>query len=258
MAIQSASAALTVTSESYAITGFIYYQNGILDEATNSVKASSAGNTWGNLDSWNNWKTYNAQIAQIRWTAPLIDLGSVQYFTLDIQAVTDGTVSYHIHVSETGLFTGEESYYVIEDGDYDVASFYGQYAYVTAFVDSRELISLVIKTNTSTVEYVLNDVNTSTLAGTAAERTIVLPRSVSRITDIYISAQAATTYPVNLYVSDTATSKFLIPVIISKSNTAPKFALYGVDNDPRDGIVDIRITALPRMIMYGGRLTVVE
>jgi hypothetical protein len=47
-------------------------------------------------------------------------------------------------------------------------------------------------------------------------------------------------------------------VVKNKSATSPTFALYGIDNDPRDGIVDIKITALPRMVMYGGRLTVVE
>jgi hypothetical protein len=50
----------------------------------------------------------------------------------------------------------------------------------------------------------------------------------------------------------------LIPIVKNKSNTAPTFALYGIDNDARDGVVDIKITALPRMVMYGGRLTVVE
>jgi hypothetical protein len=59
-------------------------------------------------------------------------------------------------------------------------------------------------------------------------------------------------------VSDTANSEILIPVVKSKSSSAPSFALYGIDNDPRDGVVDITITALPRQAMFGGNLVVLE
>jgi len=48
----------------------------------------------------------------------------------------------------------------------------------------------------------------------------------------------------------------LIPVIESKSNTTPTFALYGIDNDPRDGIVDIQITAMRQMVMFEGNIVV--
>ena len=68
----------------------------------------------------------------------------------------------------------------------------------------------------------------------------------------------ANNYAVNLYVSDTPTSKILIPVINSKSSSNPSFALYGIDNDPRDGIVDIKITALPRQAMFNGNLVVLD
>jgi hypothetical protein len=60
---------------------------------------------------------------------------------------------------------------------------------------------------------------------------------------------------VNLYVSDTATSQVLIPVVKSKGAT-PTFALYGIDNDARDGVVDISIKALPRQALIGGSLYV--
>lgn len=85
-----------------------------------------------------------------------------------------------------------------------------------------------------------------------------MPRSVSTIYDMNIECKAATSYAVNLYVSDTATSEVLIPVVKSKSATAPAIALYGIDNDPRDGVVDITITALPRMVMTGGNVIVIE
>jgi hypothetical protein len=59
-------------------------------------------------------------------------------------------------------------------------------------------------------------------------------------------------------VSDTATSEILIPVIKSKNTTTPTFALYGIDNDPRDGVVDITVTALPRQAMFRGNLVVLD
>jgi hypothetical protein len=81
---------------------------------------------------------------------------------------------------------------------------------------------------------------------------------VSLIKDIVIQPKAAVSYPVNLYVSDTATSVVVIPVVTSKSPTAPTFALYGIDNDPRDSIVDITVTALPRQVFLAGNLVVLE
>jgi hypothetical protein len=46
-------------------------------------------------------------------------------------------------------------------------------------------------------------------------------------------------------------------VVKSKSAAAPSFVLYGIDNDPRDGVVDVTLTTLPRQAMTGGNLLVV-
>ena len=111
-----------------------------------------------------------------------------------------------------------------------------------------------VTANTTVVEILIPNVDSSTLSGTNTNRVISLPAPVSLIKDIHIQVKAATSYPVNLYVSDTATSEILIPVV--KSKTTPSFALYGIDNDPRDGVVDITVKALPRQVMYGGNLVV--
>jgi hypothetical protein len=63
---------------------------------------------------------------------------------------------------------------------------------------------------------------------------------------------------VNLYVSSSATSVVGIPVVVSKSSTQPSFAVYGIDNDPRDATVDIMIKALPRQVMSGQKLRIIE
>jgi hypothetical protein len=81
---------------------------------------------------------------------------------------------------------------------------------------------------------------------------------------------------VDLYVSNTATSVLLTPIVISKTAggtymasgyyvddyfvnaTGASFALYGIDNQPRDGIVDISLKGLPRQVMAGGNLLVIK
>jgi hypothetical protein len=257
MTTQIASAALTSTATLKAITGFINYRQGNLD-SDNVVRAITGGNRWGDVATWANFKSYQNNYLDIIWTAPVVDIGAIDYFTLNIETDVDGELFFKIYISDTGLFAGEETEYIITNGNYNVESFYGRYAYVTAFVVGRELRKLQITTNTNKITYDINNVTTSTLSGSSSERTITLPRAVSKITDIFISPKAPTAYAVNLYVSDTATSQVLIPIVKNKSNTAPTFALYGIDNDARDGVVDIKITALPRMVMYGGRLTVVE
>lgn len=257
MAIQSASAALTSTSQMIPITGFIPYSDGVIDPISNTVKALGVS-TWGSLagTGWGQFTNYIQTFTLLRWTAPRVDLGAVQYFTLNIEAQFVGTLSYLIHVSETGLFQGEEREYYIQDGDLDVPGFYGRYCYVTAVLNGTELEQILITADTSSRTYQIVDVVSSTLAGTITNRIIPLPTPVSQIKDIHIEVRAATTYPVNLYVSDTPTSQVLIPVVTSKSNTQPAFALFGIDNDARNGTVDITITALPRQAMFNGSLVV--
>jgi hypothetical protein len=259
MTIENAQAALTAVFECIPITGFRPYTDGVIDSQTGTVKALGTA-TWRSLSgtSWNEYKNYIQVYNKLRYTAPVVDLGAVQYFTLNIEAEFAGTLDYLIHVSDTGLFQGEETEYYIKDGDFNVPGFLGRYVYVTAVLAGTELIKIIITANTEVKEYILYDVNTSTLSGTNTDRLISLPTGVSLIKDIHIQPKAATTYPVNLYVSDTATSKILIPVVNSKSASAPSFALYGIDNDPRDGIVDIKISALPRQAMVGGNLVVLD
>lgn len=259
MTIQNAQAALTAISECIPITGFRPYSDGVIDDQTGTVKALGTA-TWRSLSglTWGSYKNYIQVYTKLRYTAPVIDLGAVQYFTLNIEAEFTGSLDYLIHVSNTGAFAGEETEYYIKDGDFNVPGFLGQYIYVTSVLTGTELIKILITANTAIKEYILYDVNTSTLSGTNTNRLISLPTGVSLIKDIHIQPKAAATYPVNLYVSDTATSKILIPVVNSKSAAAPSFALYGIDNDPRDGIVDIKISALPRQAMIGGNLVVLE
>jgi hypothetical protein len=259
MATQNAAAALSSTVEFVAITGFIDYKQGLLDPTTVTIKPIS-NSRWGSLTgtTWGEFTNYRTASFPIKWTGPLNDNGDVRYFTLKITAEFQGSISYIVTTSETGAFTGEEDLYVIEEGNTNIPVFYGRYFYVTAIVVGNELIRFSCEASNKVVEYRYSNVNTSTLGGTTAIRTFTLPRPFSGMAEIAIHPQAAAVYAVNLYVSATATSQALIPVIHSKNGTAPTFTLYGIDNDPRDGVVDITIKAYPRQAMAGGSVYVIE
>lgn len=255
MATKEFNAALAVDFIITPTTGFIDYKQGQLDTLTSAVKPLSAS-AWSML-SGRTWATFNnfiIQRQQIRWTSPLVDLGSSKYFTLDVRSEFDGDIYYIVHTSETGAFAGEEVETLIQEGDTDIEAFYGQFVYVTAFVDGRELRKMSIKTSSQSIELKINNVDTSTLSGTVSQRSLELPQDVSKIVDIKVECQAPSAYAVNLYVSDTATSQVLIPIVKSKSVANPSIALYGIDNDARDGVVDVTITALPKQIMYSGNI----
>lgn len=258
MPIQSASATLNSESKVVCQIGFFYYEQGQLDVNSGTIKAKGSSR-WANLTTWSAFNDYITVRDPIKWTAPVIDIGSIDYFCLSVTTEFTGTnLNLLVHVSDTGVFGGEEDEFFIQDGNLNVTAFYGRYVYVTAIVTGTELSRMSVATNTNKTTIKLINVNTSTLSGTASNRVLNMPRPVSTIYDMNIECRYATTYPVNLYVSDTPTSQALIPVVKSKSASAPAIALYGIDNDPRDGIVDITITALPRMIMTGGNLIVVE
>ena len=272
MTTQSASAALSSQFTSEIITGFIPYRQGVIDPTTGSVKAVG-NNRWGNLrgTTWATFKSYIRDFLPIKWTSNLVDIGQVDWFTLAISSEFSGTLSYIIYTSSTGRFTGEETILKVVDGDSNIPAFYGRYVYVTAFVTGQEFISMQITSSRATVEYFYRDVDTTTLSGTSSQRYLSLDNPISKITELTVTPQA-TSYAVDLYVSDTATSRVLIPVVISKASSGlyftsgyitenyfsegsqASFALYGIDNQPRDGVVDLHLKGLPRQVMAGGNL----
>ncbi len=257
MPTQSASAALSSTFTLVPITGFIRYQDGIIDSTSGSIKAQGRSR-WGNLTKWSSFTNYITERDPIRWTAPVLDLGSVDYFNLEITTEFDGTMKFIVHVSDTGEFGGEESETVIQEGDSNISSFYGRFVYVTAIVTGTELRRMSVQTSREFDTIKLANINTSTLSGTNTARVLSLPRTVSGIYDMDIQVKAMTPYAVDLYVSSTATSKVGIPVVVSKSASAPSIAIYGIDNQPRDAVVDVTLTVLNRMVMNSGRLVIIN
>ena len=251
-----ATADLSAVFSMVPVTAFQQINQGILDTVSGTIKAAGVSR-WNNYTSWNNFSDYRGILTEIIWTAPLIDVGELKYFTINTDAEFDGTMSYEIYTSVTGIFQGEETKTTVVNGDFDISAFYGRYVYITARVSGNELRKLDITTSSVTQTQTLRDVDTSTLDGTISARVIPLTRPVSRVMNIVISPKTTTAYAVDLYVSSTATSQVVIPMVVSKSSTAPTFALYGLDNQARNGIVDINLEVLPRQIMTAGNIVTI-
>lgn len=259
MALVTAEAQLAAESFILINTSFVAYQDGYIDLPTGFIKALGTG-SWNQVSgsTWNDFSNYTLESRPIKWTSPLINLGLITTFTLNIDLDCDGDCEFLIQVSSTGDFNGEERDYIVRNGNSNVSSFFGQFVYVTATVSGPQLRRMTITYDTASREIVLENVDSSTLSGSVSDRQIAMPETVSSIKDIVIQPKAATTYAVNLYVSDTPNSTAVFPVIISKSATAPRFVLYGIDNDPRDAVVDILITVMPRMVMENNNLFVIQ
>jgi hypothetical protein len=257
MAIKTGEAALTAQFYLAPLITFFQWRQGLLDLTTNTIKADGVS-SWGAFTAWSDFRNYITTYKQIRWTSDLVDVGEIKAFTIKIEAEYDGSLFFIIHVSDTGVFGGEEDQFVIENGNYEIPAFSGRYVYVTAVVDGTELRKMDITTNSNKNSRVYADINTSTLSGSASARVFPTPVPVSKIVDVQIQAKEPTAYAVDLYVSNTATSEVLIPMTISKSTSGVTFALYGIDNVARDGVVDIIMTTMPRQAMISGNLVVIE
>lgn len=277
MATKTFEAALTTGFTLVPITGFIPFEQGILDPVSGTIKAIGRGR-WGSLSgsTWSRFSSYVNTFETIKWSSSRIDTGEIAYFNLAITSEFEGSLFYRVYVSDTGDFQGEETEYLIRDGDNQIAAFYGRYVYVTAECSGVELRQMLITTDKEVVEFTYRDLNTTTLSGSSSLRILNLDNPISLITEMVITPRAASPYAVDLYVSNTATSVLLTPIVISKaaggtymtagyyvddyflSSFGASFALYGIDNQPRDGIVDISLKGLPRQVMAGGNLLVIK
>jgi hypothetical protein len=236
-------------------------RSGYYDIETTEILPDSTS-TWSGLSSttWADWTSWNyAPASTITWHVPVVDLGAPDNFTLNISTVSTGTISYQIYTSNTGAFQGEETETLVANGATTVASFNARYLFVvvvaTLATDALKISSISITPVKSTVlEFRYDSLDSSTLSGSSTSRVLPLPQTVSRVVDIIITPQQVTSYALDLYVSSTANSTYVIPKVISKSAAGPTFALVGLDNQPRDATVDIVVKALPNQFMSGNNL----
>lgn len=221
-----------------------------------STWSGLSGNTWS---AWNQWAY--ATNSQIIWMMPMMFMGNnPSSMNLSITCSSTGLVSYKVYTSDLGAFSGEETETVINQGATLVPPFKSKYMMIIVYATAQSTSPLSISeiTVNTTVpkatEYIINDLDSSTCAGSSSSRQIPLPGAVGAITDIQITPREVTAYALDLYVSSTATSTYVIPKVISKNSTTPTFALVGLDNKPRDAVVDIVIKSLSYSQMSGNNL----
>lgn len=257
MAIKSGQAVLNSEFTQQTITGFQFYQQGLLDSTTGTIKAKGYGR-WNDATTWNQFTDWTLTKLPIKWTAPVLDIGSVKYFTVSVAAEFTGTSNYYeITVSDTGEFAGEETVYKILEGNTNVSAFYGRYVYVTFVMTGSELSRMTVTTDTTTQTIKFTNVDTSTLSGSASSRSLPITTPVSQVTSMDIRVIATTAYNMDVYVTDYPSSTALVPIVISKSGTTPTFKLVGLDNVPRNGLVDIEVSVLPRQAVISGNMVVI-
>lgn len=232
--------------------------NGIFDPNLNYVLPPNTG-TWADLDTWNTFTQWTMEpVSPLRWSTEIVDLVESKTFNLRIQTQANGQVGYKIYTSDTGAFAGEETITEIEPGDSGIGAFSGRFVwiealvYVTAGVNILEGIEFAVSEQSNS--FSINNIDSSTLNGTVSAREITDASDVS-VTNIQITPRAVPAYNLDLYVSNTPTSVTVIPRVISKSSP-PTFALVGLDNQPRDAIVDIVVEYLPESYMSGNNLLV--
>lgn len=250
---------------------------GTLDLEANAVLPNNTG-TWADLTTWDAFTSWIMTPANpLIYLSDIQDLGEVRDFCLKIVTDAVGSVAYTVYTSTTGAFAGEEAYVDIAQGAIGVVSFTARYYIVAISVTQTAGLNVLngfeTTVTTQTISIDLNAVDTSTLSGTSAARTLALPRSVGEIFDLQVTPWEATAYNVDFYVSNTATSTTLIPRIVNKSGNyiqdsyfdtngyfeftyTPVIALVGIDNVARDGVVDVFIRCLPEMYMSGNNLLV--
>jgi hypothetical protein len=236
-------------------------QNSYLDELYNVVLPDDAG-TWDDLDTrtWDTWTEWFVEPPEdLVWQVGPVVLPASKTFNLKIITLATGTVEYEVSTSNTGAFAGEETTVLVESGDTGVSGFSGQFFIIMVKVTGTSgapiLQGVEYSTSESANTLSLNNINTATLAGTSASRTLTLPKPIGAITNIQITPQAVSSYALDLYVSSTPTSTTVMPRVISKTST-PQFALVGLDNKPRDAVVDIVIEYLAEGYMNGNNLLV--
>ena len=231
---------------------------GKLDTVSGYVYPNNTG-TWSGLSSttWASWTSWNNQVADpMIWLTDVIEVQFSEPYNLRITCDAEGTVSYDVYCSNSGLFNGEESVVTIANGATSVASFTQKFLRVAVKVagGANVLKYVEVKATNFAIDLFLSNVNTSTLAGSVGNRTLTLPRTLGGIISMTATAQPASSYTPDVYVTDISTSVAQYAVVRDKDKDQPKIGLFGIDGYARDGLVDVHIRALPLQKMSGNNL----
>jgi len=239
--------------------------NYIFDEANSQITTANQG-TWADKSglTWADWTVWaDNPVTPLTWNSEVLDLGVLAYFNLSWTITCAGTPTFTVYTSTTGAFAGEESSATVNVDDTDVEAFYGRYVsvFVSLVYDPAQGYPTITEfTNTASgknLPLIQYDVTSSTLAGDTGGRTIVMPRVVSKVLTLQVTAHASSYvedgYYVDGYVSDTAPG---FPYIVSKTRTGPQIAFVNTAGTKVDAVFDVTMNVLPEQYMDDRNLTV--
>lgn len=231
--------------------------NSIITTANQGTWADKSGLTW---DSWTAWA--DDPVTPLTWVSQPVDLGQIAYFNLKWNITCVGIPTFTVYTSTTGVFGGEETATTINVDDANIEAFYGRYVLVFVsleFDPSQGFPTITTFDQTAdgeslqTVQY---DVASNTLSGDASARTIVMPRTVSKVLALQLTSHAGSyvddSYVVDSYIDDTAPG---FPAIVSKTRTGPQVTFISTAGTKVDAVFDLIMTVLPEQYMDGQNLT---
>ena len=239
-------------------TNYIFDQfNGLITTANQGTWADKSGATW---DSWTAWA--DDPVTPMTWESDVLDLGQIAYFNLKWNIVCAGTPTFTVYVSQTGLFAGEETSTTVNVDDEDIEAFYGRYVVVfvslafdptQGFPTITEFDQTASGESLQTLQY---DVASNTLSGDASARTIVMPRTVSKVLALQLTSHTGNyvdeSYVADSYVDEQAPG---FPAIVSKTRTGPTVTFVSTSGTNVDAVFDLSMTVLPEQYMDGQNLT---
>lgn len=235
--------------------------DGVFDFDNQKVTAPNTS-TWADLTSWADWTSWTLDTNDyLYWLLDPVDLGEVKQFCLTITTQANGLVDYYVYTSDTGAFNGEELETVILAEDTGIAAFNTRFYLIGVSVEklaaAQEITGIEVRVLEGKNRFAIDNLDTSTINDGSTEG-YVLPfnRRVGTITNVQITPREVTPFQLDVYVTDYPTSTTVIPHITNKSADSVSFALYGLDNKPRDAVVDILIEYLPEMYRDGRDLRV--
>jgi hypothetical protein len=219
-------------------------------DALNNNYQPVNGDVWSDLTSWASWLNWNSDPGDVEIQLD-DDLGIVDVKTPTISMTYAGEISIILKISETGVFSGEETTITFAVGTtYAVPA--GRYYrwLITATAGTTGLIPEINNFRTQYFTEVFTETKrsivTSTLSGTTAAR--VVPTNFGTIYNVLITAHDTATWVDRAYaVPDGWAVTTITPVagIVSKAPlTIVLKDLFGV---PVDGICDITVTGAPKI-----------
>lgn len=239
-------------------TNYIFDEaNSLITTANQGTWADKSGVTW---DEWKNWA--DNPVTPMTWVSQPIDLGEVAYFNLSWKILCQGTPTFTVYTSQTGAFAGEETATTVNVNDTNIEAFYGRYVLVfvsLAFVPAEgfpQITQFEFESSGKPLELNQFDVASGGLAGSASARTIVMPRTVSRILSIHLTAHVSeyveSGYVVDSYIDSTAPG---FPAIVNKTRSGPAVTFINTSGSKVDAVFDVKMNVLPEQYMDERNLT---